>query len=286
MNHQPLVSVLMTAYNREVYISEAIQSVIMSTYSNWELIICDDCSTDNTLQIANKFAELDRRISVYQNHKNLGDYPNRNKAASYAKGDYLMYVDSDDKILYDGIESCVNLMLNNPKSNFGIRYFIDNKNSFVMESNNVIRTHFLKHPMLLVGPGGMIINRDFFNSIAGYPEKYGPANDMYFSVKAALNTPVVFITSEFSYYRIHDGQEKNNQYSYLYNNYLYLNDLLNDLNLPLTNKEIDFLRKKNKRRFLVNIINYYLSTFNLKNTLRAIKNAEYSFSDAFVAVFH
>src|ERR1041384_7268362 len=105
MNFNPLVSVLMTAYNREDYIAEAIESVLASTYTNFELIIVDDCSSDNTVAIAKEYKAKDKRIKVYVNEKNLGDYPNRNKAASYANGDFLMYVDSDDKILTDGIQN-------------------------------------------------------------------------------------------------------------------------------------------------------------------------------------
>src|SRR4051812_47750099 len=92
----PLVSVLMTSYNREKYIAQAIESVIASTYSNLELIIVDDCSKDSTVSIARSYAENDKRVKVYVNEKNLGDYPNRNKAASYATGKYLKYVDADD----------------------------------------------------------------------------------------------------------------------------------------------------------------------------------------------
>ncbi|MEO8414525.1 MAG: glycosyltransferase family 2 protein [Ginsengibacter sp.] len=95
-NHaRPLVSVLMTAYNREKYIAPAIESVSASTYNNFELIIVYDGSSNNTVNIAKSFASIDHRVSVYVNEKNLGDYPNRNKAASYAKGKYLKYVDSD-----------------------------------------------------------------------------------------------------------------------------------------------------------------------------------------------
>ena len=97
---RPLVSVLMTSYNRENYIGEAIQSVIDSTYQNWELIICDDGSTDNTLAIAQGFAKQDDRIKIFINEKTLGDYPNRNRAASHAQGKYIRYLDSDDYIYY------------------------------------------------------------------------------------------------------------------------------------------------------------------------------------------
>src|ERR1700748_2916719 len=92
----PLVSVLMTAYNREKYIEEAIESVLASSYTNLELIIVDDCSKDNTVEIARSYEARDPRVKVFINEKNLGDYPNRNRAASLAKGEYIKYVDSDD----------------------------------------------------------------------------------------------------------------------------------------------------------------------------------------------
>src|SRR6476646_10196463 len=96
-----LVSVLMTAYNREKYIAEAVESVLASTYTNFELIVVDDGSTDNTVTIAKSFEARDYRIKLYINEKNLGDYPNRNKAAGYASGEYIVFVDSDDWMLKD-----------------------------------------------------------------------------------------------------------------------------------------------------------------------------------------
>ena len=93
---KPVVSVLMTVYNRGKYIPAAIESVLAQTFKDFELIIVDDCSTDRSVDIARTYANKDSRIRVYVNEENLGDYPNRNKAASYAKGQYLKYVDADD----------------------------------------------------------------------------------------------------------------------------------------------------------------------------------------------
>jgi len=87
----PIVSVLMTSYNREDFIGEAIQSVLNSTFKDFELIICDDGSTDKTVEIARSFEKADPRVKVFINPKNLGDYPNRNQAASHATGKYLKY---------------------------------------------------------------------------------------------------------------------------------------------------------------------------------------------------
>jgi len=98
MIDKPLVSILMVTYNHEKFISEFIESILASTYQNWELIIVDDGSIDSTVEIAKSYEEKDKRINVYINETNLGDYPNRNKAASYANGKYLKYLDTDDLI--------------------------------------------------------------------------------------------------------------------------------------------------------------------------------------------
>jgi len=87
--NEPLVSVLMTTYNRSKYLSMAVESVMASTYQNWELLIVDDQSTDNCVEIAQAFAAKDPRIKSIVNEKNIGDYPNRNMAASLAKGKYI-----------------------------------------------------------------------------------------------------------------------------------------------------------------------------------------------------
>lgn len=76
--NKAIVSVLMTSYNREKYVAEAIESVIAQTFTEWELIIVDDQSKDATVSIAKDYAKKDSRIKVYINNHNLGDYPNRN----------------------------------------------------------------------------------------------------------------------------------------------------------------------------------------------------------------
>lgn len=282
----PLISVLMTAYNREQFIAEAIESVLVSTYKNLELIIVDDCSGDNTVCIAKLFEQNDSRIRVYVNEHNLGDYGNRNMAALYATGEYLMYVDSDDMLFVDGIEKCVGVMQQYSESSFGMRIFYKDCAPYEITSETAIRTHFFEEPMLCIGPGGTIIKRSFFEQIYHYPVKYGPANDMYFNLKAACHSSMVMIPFDFLFYRRHEGQEINNQYSYLYNNYIYLNDALKELPLRLSKAQLYWLNAKNKRRFLVNITKYFFSTFNLPKTIKALKLTSFGFKDVLLALFH
>lgn len=281
-----LLSVLMTSYNREQYIAEAIESVLASTYTNFELIIVDDGSKDRTVEIAHSYASNDSRIHVYVNEVNLGDYRNRNHAASYANGEFIMYVDSDDKILVDGFERCIAAMHQFPQAGFGMQFNETDKSPFLLSPKLAIQQHFFKQPCLMIGPGGTILRRRFFEQIGRYPVKYGPANDMYFNLKAAAVGPVLMLPFTFNYYRIHEGQEQNNKYSYLYNNFNYLRDALQELDLPLTEKEKNWLMNKNRRRFLVNLVNYCVQSKNLSKAFAARKLAGFGLTDAWRALVH
>ncbi len=282
----PLVSVLMTAYNREKYIAEAIESVLASTYNNFELIIVDDGSADNTVAIARSFKEKDKRIKLFVNEKNLGQFSNRNKAAGYATGEFLMNADSDDTLYADGIENCVNAMLSFPQSSFGMFYAAKGQAPFVIDSKDAIWQHFFKQPFLTIGPGGTIIHRRFFNEINKYPVIYGVPGDMYFNLKATCFTPIVMLPFEFMYYRRHEGQEINNAYSYLIYNYNYLKDALAELPLQLSKKEVEWLGKKNKRRFFFNVVKYFFKTYNLSVVREAVKKAGFGYKDALTGIFH
>ena len=90
-----LVSIVMPSYNTAEYITESIKSVLAQTYTNWELIIVDDCSTDNTDIIVNAFLS-DTRIRYIKNDKNSGAAVSRNRALREAKGKWIAFLDSDD----------------------------------------------------------------------------------------------------------------------------------------------------------------------------------------------
>lgn len=286
MDKQPLVSILTTSYNREKFIAEAIESVLASSHKNFEYIIVDDGSTDNTVSIIKKYVETDKRIRFYQNEKNLGDYPNRNKAASYAKGEFIMFVDSDDTICQDGAENCVRAMLQFPEASFGMFYADFSQEAFCLKPNAALRQHFFQKPFLVVGPGGTILRREFFERIGKYPVEFGPANDMFFNLKATCYTSVLLLPFTFMNYRRHEGQEVNNKYAYLYNNYKFYKKAVETLPLPLLPEEKAWISKKNKRRFFINILKYLKRTRNVPSAIKAIKKANYSLKDAVEGIFH
>jgi glycosyltransferase involved in cell wall biosynthesis len=95
MNNNPLVSILMPAFNAQGYISKSIQSIVDQTYPNWELLICDDGSSDNTYQVIKRFLG-DPRIYAFQNAANIKLLQTRNKLLALAKGELLTFQDADD----------------------------------------------------------------------------------------------------------------------------------------------------------------------------------------------
>lgn len=98
----PLVSVLIPAYNAEGRVSEAILSVLQQSFEDYEVIVLDDASDDNTYDVVSSFD--DRRVTVVQNEENLGISRSRNKLISYASGDYVAWLDSDDRMVEDRLE--------------------------------------------------------------------------------------------------------------------------------------------------------------------------------------
>lgn len=108
-----LVSIITPTYNCGKFIEETIKSVQNQTYSNWELIIVDDCSEDGTESIIQKYLQSDSRIRYYRFEKNSGAAEARNLALRLAKGRWIAFLDSDDLWLSNKLESQIKFMLDN-----------------------------------------------------------------------------------------------------------------------------------------------------------------------------
>ena len=92
----PLLTVLMPVYNAEKFLDESIGSILNQTYSNFELLILDDASTDNSLKIIKAYAKEDKRITVLVNQKNRGEAKCRNRLLKTSKTEFIAWMDADD----------------------------------------------------------------------------------------------------------------------------------------------------------------------------------------------
>lgn len=203
-----LVSILMTSYNREKYIAESIESVLASSFTDFELIIVDDGSTDGTVAIARSYAEKDSRIQVYVNEKNLGDYENRNRAASYARGKYIKYLDSDDVFYPWGLQAMVYCMEESSGAALGlaIHNFVHKKFPFMLEPEEAYKLYFFKNLVLTIGPTDAIIRRDVFEEVKGFSgRKYIGDNELW--LKITQKNVLACMPLNLVFWRIHHDQQ-------------------------------------------------------------------------------
>ncbi len=102
-----LVSVITPVYNGEIFLDRSIKSVLAQSYTNWELILIDDGSEDNSIQVIKSYAD-DARIKLVKNENNFGIPTTRNKGIAQAKGEYIALLDQDDEWLPEKLEKQVN----------------------------------------------------------------------------------------------------------------------------------------------------------------------------------
>ena len=107
------VSIVMPAYNASRYISEAINSVINQTFQDWEIIVVDDCSTDDTSAVVSQISTVDKRVRLVQLQENVGAGNARNIAISAAKGRFIAFLDCDDLWLPSKLEIQLKFMIEN-----------------------------------------------------------------------------------------------------------------------------------------------------------------------------
>lgn len=115
MNDKPLISILMGIYNCAETLEEAVDCIVNQTYENWELIMCDDCSGDDTLSVAQRIARKDSRIHVIQNEINRTLAPSLNHCLEYAKGEYIARMDGDDVCALDRFEKELTFLETHPE---------------------------------------------------------------------------------------------------------------------------------------------------------------------------
>jgi glycosyltransferase involved in cell wall biosynthesis len=198
----------MTAYNREQYIAQAIESVLASTFEDFELIVVDDVSTDRTVEIAQKYV-TDPRVQVHVNEKNLGDYPNRNRAAELARGKYLKYVDADDYLYPHGLEVVIGMMERFPEAALGLASFAqDSRRPFPIQLSprEAYFRHYFEQPTFHRAPLSALIRRDAFNAVGGFTGKRWVGDFELWHILAA-RYPMLLMPDGIVWYRKHPEQE-------------------------------------------------------------------------------
>ncbi len=205
----PAVSVVMTVYNREQYVAPAIESVLAQTFTDFELIIVDDRSTDRSLEIVNGYARRDGRIHVSVNERNLGQFANRRKAASLARGEYLKYHDSDDMMYPHCLATMIAGLNAEPRAGFalsGSRCWPGGPCPMLLTPKLAYEREFLGAGLFHLGPASALFRSQVFRDLGGFPDA-GIASDYLFWMTACARVNVLLVPADLFYYRIHANQQ-------------------------------------------------------------------------------
>lgn len=212
-----MISIITPIYNSEKYLDSFLQSLLRQTYKDFELLLINDCSTDNSLKICNEYAKKDNRIKVFSNEKNSGISKTRNFGLTKIKGEYVIFSDDDDYWPEDALEK---LMEISKKYNADIaiggfyvvydnkavrKKFITAKKVYTKES---ALKHYLNYKTIYGYPWGKLFKKETLKNLK-FSEEVSLGEDAIFSFDALMNANMVAFTKEPVYYY----RKRNDSYS-------------------------------------------------------------------------
>ena len=272
----PIISVLTTVYNREKYLAECIESVQNGHFQDYEHIIVDDVSTDGSVALAQAYAAKDPRIRVYQNETNLGDYPNRNQAASYARGKYIKYLDADDMHGRFMIDIMVDAMETFPDAGFGLFDYGPNKPLFpiLLKPSETYEAHYSgRHPIFHRSPLSAIMKRIVFEELGGFSGKQH-VGDFELWHEIGAKYPITIMSAGPGLWRVHDDQQSNDNRTDPLVSFRYVLlglEIVSSVRCPLEPTTQRALINQLERR-LARTVLYSFKRNSIKDTFR-LKNA-------------
>jgi len=209
-----MTSIALATYNGGEYIKEQLDSILSQTIQNFEVVVCDDCSTDITWDILQEYQKTDNRIRLYRNDKNLGFIKNFEKAISLCVGEYIALCDQDDvwtsnhlEVLLENIGeksiACGNAeLMNEEGASWGYKLSeIERVDVFPQdEIDRAYRMLYFSNPYQ---GASMLIKREFFKYALPIPD--ANYHDAWFAILACFNGGIQFVDEVITYYRQHDS---------------------------------------------------------------------------------
>jgi glycosyltransferase involved in cell wall biosynthesis len=190
-------------YNHAHLISKIIQSILAQTYSDFVFVISDDCSTDNSYEVAKSFEKIDTRIKAFKTINNLGMAGNANYAISFAKSEYIALLHHDDILDKTTFEEWMNCILSDDKISFVFNDYktahSESTNSFINKklkksnSGNFILKKILLKRWGCAVRGTALIRKKFFDEVGGMDERFGMLSDVDLWMRLASKYDVGYV---------------------------------------------------------------------------------------------
>ncbi len=292
---EPLVSIGLIAYNRDYVLPEAIKSLLTQSYKNFELIISDDSSSDNTQKIGRAFAKKDKRVTFYRQLQNIGMAKNQNFVLKKAKGKYFMWACDDDRWDKNFIKEMVTLLESNKKAVIAMCDFVEFNNtkrniihqfdSYSPKKGSLI--NYLNNPALLIYS---LFRTESLRKIGGFHQSNlfikNWGSDHLTIIKVLLQGELVFSKKNLFFKRdsgyslskndvLKKGGLTKTVITKIQRNLLFFPTFLNDLIVSFWLIYMSHLQLKDKIKSWLYYIKYYFAINNehIVNILSVVKSS-------------
>lgn len=252
-NFNPLISVIMNCHNGEEYLKQSIESLIIQTYKNWELIFFDNFSKDKSTQIVKSYK--DKRVKIFKSQKFINLYKARNEALKKSQGELICFLDTDDYWEKDKIEQQVNFFKQNHDYPMVYSNFFtlkENRNQKNIRHHNNLPEGEISKKILkkyCIGILTVCVKREIFIKNL-FNENLNIIGDFDFFVNLSLSNKIGCIQKPLATYRIHKNnysKKKLSEYIYELKSWIKKNDnKFNKLGLSLIYQKIFLLKMKFK----------------------------------------
>lgn len=258
----PLFSIIIPTYNRAHLLSKTINSLISQTYKNWECIIVDDVSTDDTRNLVEKYSKSDSRFQFHVREKNpKGASHCRNIGLENAKGDYIIFLDSDDMLLDFCIEKRLDYINKNPFSNFYVFPMLTEVKTNVFKEKKIPESEsYLKDFLSYkIWWGIMCVTWEskFLKKLGGFNINYSRLNDPEIHIRAMLLSNTNF--------KVFNSAEPDSKYvlaerkDYKIFSQKYFDTIL--LFIPDIIKKLEEANKSDLKQYLISYLHTWLKHF-------------------------
>lgn len=202
-------SIIMPSYNHACFLEETLEGVLAQTYTNWELLILDDKSSDDSLSIIETYAKRDERIKSLPNSENLGTYRTQNRGLDYATGDFAAILNSDDAWAPKKLELQAKLLSEHPDSVFSYtRCLLIDRDSQPLPEQNHHRDYPTEEYQNVL-PWLLHVNQIAASSLVfklgtvRFQEAYGYSGDWIASIMLARQSMACFVNEPVTFWRQH-----------------------------------------------------------------------------------
>ncbi len=225
MEELPKISIVLPNYNHALYLVDRLESIINQTYQNWELIVLDDNSLDNSQDIIIKYANKDKRIRYYFNKSNSGSvFKQWNKGVSYAQNELIWIAESDDIADTKFLESIITKITDKTALAYTDSYIIDSEGNITGQYSKLTPVHkrggileneglfsgnyfFKEHACkknFIFNASSVVFRKNAFLEIGGATSKYKIVGDWYVWANLLSQGDLLYINSPLNYHRRHE----------------------------------------------------------------------------------